>query len=238
MNILGTLFVIDAQNTDLLKQYLSIYPPPMGKLATGTVLCMDMDETTNEIEELFPMHGMKATILCPPPSAMYKEIDGDQEGFITEYNNYLDHDDAVQEFIATMLLFLHVGGNIVLYTPAFMEDEPIWMNTLILNLYTRYGITTGSITPQGMFGYAYDESYDNTISDILYLRNMIDVFDYINSTSYYPFPPVQTYNKVLYDLSFVTGPGENPYNTFLMIKNSISQNGVPIIKPGIIFDQN
>ena len=107
-----------------------------------------------------------------------------------------------------------------------------------MNLYTRYGITTGSITPQGMFGYAYDESYDNTISDILYLRNMIDVFDYINSTSYYPFPPVQTYNKVLYDLSFVTGPGENPYNTFLIIKNSISQNGVPIIKPGIIFDQN
>ena len=233
MNIIGTLFVIDAPHIDLLKYQLATNPPPMGMLAGNRLLCMDMDETTNELEEQFPNHCMKATLLCPPPIAMYKEIDGDQEGFIEAYYDYLDHEESVQEFIATMLLFLHVGGNIILYTPAYMEDDPVWMNTLILFFFTRFGITIGTSPQNGFF---YDQNYDNRISDILYQRRMIDVFDYINSTTYYPYPPLETYDQVMNDLSFFAGKDENPYDMFLIIKNSLLQNGVPIIKPAIVFD--
>jgi hypothetical protein len=100
--------------------------------------------------------------------------------------------------------------------------------------YTRYGITIGTSAQNG---FMYDQNYDNVISDILYKRKMIDVMDYINSTTYYPYPPLDTYGQVMQDLSFFAGPGENPYETFLFVKNSFLQNGIPVIKPGLIFDQ-
>ena len=235
MNIIGTLFVIDAPHIDLLKYQLANNLPPMGLLTGNRLLCMDMDETTEELEKEFPDHCMKATILCPPPIAMYKEIDGDQEGFIQAYNEYLEYDDSVQEFIATMLYFMHIGGNILLNIPSYLEDEPIWVHTLMMFFYTRYGISMG-IMDQSYF--SYDDKYDDIIITLLYQKKMVDVFDFINcNTNPYPtFPPI-LYNQIIDDLMVFSGPDNNPIDLYTLMKESYITTGIPITKPVVYFDQ-
>jgi hypothetical protein len=90
-----------------------------------------------------------------------------------EYNDYLEHDDSVQEFIATMLLFLHAGGQVLLYSPAMLEDGAGWLNTLMIFFYTRYGITIGTPTNE----FSYDPTYDGIVAEMLYNKGYIDVFD-------------------------------------------------------------
>ena len=230
MNIIGSMYIMDATGIDAIVHQLSTNPPPRGILAGGRVICMDMDETQDDLEKMFPEHCTKATIFCPPPSVMMKEIDGDGEGFIMEYNDYLEHDETVQEFISTMLLFLHVGGQILLYSPALLDDGAVWLNTLLLFFYTRYGITVGTPTNE----FSYDPSYDATIIDLLYARDCINVFDYCNG---YPDmnPSISLANKAYYELSHFCGPGEDPAMVYYRIKSNVMKYGVPILKPGVIF---
>jgi len=231
MNIIGSMYIMDASGMNALVHQLSVNPPPRGILSGGTIICMDMDETTDDLERMFPEHCTKATIFCPPPSVMIKEIDGDGEGFIIDYNDYLEHDETVQEFIATMLLFLHVGGQVLLYSPAMLNDGAVWLNTLLLFFYTRYGITIGTPTNE----FSYDPNYDATIIDLLYSKNCINVFDYCNG---YPDPTIPSINlidKVYYELSHFCGPGENPRDLYQRIKMNVIAYGVPILKPGVIF---
>lgn len=233
MNLIGTIYAVDESHIDMVKRELSINPPPMGAMATGSMICMDMDETNQELEQMFPNHVLKATLLCPPPSAMYKEIDGDQEGFIEEYYDYLDHDDSVQDFITTILLFLHVGGNILLYTPALLSDETVWMNTLLLFFFTRYGITIGT---SGTSGYNYDQSYDGVVADMLFKHGYINVFDFINSNPYV-LPSIDVQNKMMQELMPFCGPDEQPMDIYMQMRNSLSQYGAPLIKPALIFER-
>ena len=178
MNIIGTMFLVDEANMNVLRNNLMSFPPPGGGLATGTMLCIDMDDSDDSIEQQFPLHAQKGTLLCPPPSALYKEIDGDQEGFIMEYNMYLDNDPSVQDFIASMLLYLHIGGHILLYTPTPIDSDAIWLNTLQLFFYTRYGITigTGINCPS-----SYDPSFDIKIANMLFAKSYMEVLDFIYS---------------------------------------------------------
>jgi len=232
-NIIGTMYLIDEPHIDVLKSNLASTPPPGKGVATGTMLCMDMDESDNMLELWFPDHTQKATILCPPPIAMYKEIDGDQEGFIEEYYRYLDYDDSVQDFLASMLLYLHIGGHILLYTPSHLEDDAIWLNTLVLFFYTRYGITigTGASDP-----FRYDERYDVQIANFIYERGFMDVFDFINSSAN-PFPPFTVQEKLYTDLLPLCQPGDSPLDMYQLMVNSLLQDGAPIYKAAITFDR-
>ena len=94
----GSLFIVDEQHFDILKYNLSTNPPPGRGPAVGTLLCCDLDDGDDMLECMFPEHVQKATLLCPPPSALFKEIDGDMDGFISEYMSYLDYDNSVKEF--------------------------------------------------------------------------------------------------------------------------------------------
>ena len=129
-----------------------------------------------------------------------------------------------------MLLFLHVGGQVLLYSPAMLNDGAVWLNTLLLFFYTRYGITVGTPTNE----FAYDPSYDATIIDLLYSRDCINVFDYCNG---YPDmnPSINLANKAYYELSFFCGPGEDPAMVYYRIKSNVMKYGVPILKPGVVF---
>ena len=151
------------------------------------------------------------------------------------YNEYLEYDSSVQEFIASMLYFMHIGGNIVLNIPAYLEDEPIWINTLILFFYSRYGINIGT-SPQNLFN--YDINYDNIIITLLYQKKMVDVFDFINSNTYMSSNnlPIELYNQVVNDLIILSGLDNNPMILYEFIKNNYLKTGIPIIKPAIYFD--
>lgn len=235
MILTGTMFIIDEPHLDVLKANLSRMPPPGihgPQLAACTALCMDMDETDNMLEMWFPDHCQKATLLCPPPAAMYKEIDGDMEGFIKEYNEYLDYDSNVQEFIGSMLMYLHVGGNVMLYTPSHLEDDSLWTNTLILFFFTRYGITIGTSNTNP---YAYDPRYDGVIADSLYGNGYIDIMEYLNLSDPNMQHSLEVYNRLKYDLTPMC-PGEDPMKFYYTAKNLINTTGSPVFSPAIVFN--
>ena len=106
MTILGSIYIMDANHLETTKHNLSIYLPPKAGPGPNRILCMDMDETSDELEQLFPDKAMKATLLCPPPLAMYKEIDGDQEGFIRAYNEYLEYVRKNDNFYFSNILYI------------------------------------------------------------------------------------------------------------------------------------
>lgn len=234
MNIIGTIYLVDEPHIDVLRANLMTTPPPGGSIATGTMLCIDLDETTDMLEMNFPDHCQKATLLCPPPLAMHKEIDGDMEGFIEAYNDYLDYDESVQEFIASILLYLHIGGNILMYIPSHIEDETVWVNTLVLYFYTRYGITIGSGPDKPA---SYDPKYDGEVADMMYSRGYMEVLDYINSTPNMVVVYPMLRDKLCRDLLPYCAPGENPLDMYYYIKRCILQNGVPVYKPALVFDR-
>ena len=236
MNIIGTIYLVDEANMNVLRNNLMSFPPPGGGLATGTMMCIDMDDADDSIEQQFPMHAQKGTLLCPPPSALYKEIDGDQEGFIMEYNMYLDTDPSVQEFVASMLLYLHIGGNILLYTPTPIDSDAVWLSTLQLWFYTRYGITIGS----GVNAPAsYDPKYDVQIATLLFVKGYMQVIDYIYSVGGDTSRMIYngTLDKVLYDLSLYCAPGDDPKDLLYFMQNCILMGYPPAYKPAIVIDR-
>lgn len=232
MLLTGTMYIIDEPHIDVLKNNLMRMPPPGAALNPNTVICMDMDETDNMLEVWFPEHCQKATILCPPPSAMYKEIDGDSEGFINEYNDYLDYDSTVQEFIVSMLMYLSYGGNIILYTPSHLEDDALWTNTLLLYFFTRFGITigTGIDTP-----YAYDIRYDGHIADILYVNNYMNLSKYLAFSDPLSRSP-EADRKLRMELAPMAGPGVDPMTIYYDAKNlMMATGGVSLLKAAVTF---
>lgn len=233
MNIIGNIYMMDEPHIDVLKRELALNPAPGGGLATGTMLCIDMDETTDQLEQMFPYHCQKGTLLCPPPKILYKEIDGDQEGFVQDYYAYLDYDEAVQDFVASMLLFLHIGGNIRMYTPSFIEDDSIWLNTLILFFFTRYGITIGTGADRP---FSYDSRYDGHIANFMYSKGIMEIFDYVNSCTEL-IAPFEFQDKICQDLLPYCSVEENPLEVFAHMRYSLTQQGKPITKPALIFER-
>ena len=233
MLLLGTLNLMDEPHMDLLQYQLSTHVPPAPGIIQNTVMCMDLDETSTELEDKFPNHTQKATLLLPPPAAMMKYVDGDQEGFIEEYNLYLEYESSVQEFISSMIYFMYMGGNVLLYAPVCMDDDTIWINTLQLFFFTRYGISIGTSAEHP---YAYDQNYDSVVNNLLYSKDYIDIFSYTyNST--YSMPSSEVWDKAVRDLMTIGGPESNPVEIFGMIKASpcTSGNGVAVVRPALYF---
>ena len=67
--LLGNLYL--AEDINFVRTVLS---DPMSR-----TICMSMDEADDTLEREFPNLVQKSTILCPPPSAIYKEVDGELE---------------------------------------------------------------------------------------------------------------------------------------------------------------
>ena len=231
MNIIGTVYLVDEEHIDVLKSNLMNNPPPGGRIATGTMLCLDMDETDNMLEVWFPNHAQKATLLCPPPIAMYKSIDGDSEGFIDEYIRYLKYEESVNDFIASILLFLHLGGNILLYTPSNLGEDTVWLNTLMMFFYTEFGITIGTPTS----ACSYDPSYDSVIPNFMYLHGVMDLMDYIYSSTDIPLDPI-IQSKLRMELAPMTPIGEDPLEIYNIMKFHQAE-GLMAFKPAVTFDR-
>ena len=232
MNINGVVYLVDVPNINVLKHKLSTTPPPNGGVIMNTTLCLDMDETDNMIELWFPYHAQKATLLCPPPIAMYKEIDGDQEGFIQEYNKYLEPDQTVQEFIPSIILYLYRGGTVMIYSPSYIADETIWVNILMMYFYTRFGLKIGTSAQDGFY---YDTRYDPSIAMYLYYHNMIPWQEFISICSINPFrSDAHIASKLSYDMQSVCG-SINPEQYYLELMNGISNHKT--LQPLVTFER-
>lgn len=115
-----------------------------------------------------------STILCPPPSAVYMEIDGNTNGFIDCYREYL-YSPEVRSFILMALFGMYRGMRLYLYLPEF-TNESIWIGVLIGHLKDVYGIDVGLIGKK----FAFDDQYSEDILCEWYARNFIDVFEFIS----------------------------------------------------------
>lgn len=224
MNILGTLYTAEDEN--FVRVVLSD--------PRSNTICMSMDESDNSLERDFPSRVQVSTILCAPPSAIYKDIDGKHEEFIQDYNYYLES-PPVTEFIAAMLAFMHRGGNILLYIPGFTEDS-IWVNVLILNLFTRFGITAGMSADKS---FSYDPRYDAVIANLLYYYGYIDVFDFMNSNPDM-LPGRDTWDRLCMDLAPYCLPGENGIGVYSRMKSNIMMGNTnpnrPLMVPAFVPD--
>lgn len=229
----GSLFIVDEQHFDILKYNLSTNPPPGRGPAVGTLLCCDLDDGDDMLECMFPEHVQKATLLCPPPSALFKEIDGDMDGFISEYMSYLDYDNSVKEFLSSLLLFIHLGGNAIIYTPSNVDDDAIWLNTLMAFFNTRFGITIGTSQTEP---YYFDERYSSIVSSYMYENGSMNVFDFINSTTDTAPNNYIISEKLRTDLAPYVDSGHDPAMLFTEMKQHMIQNGVPILYPAIRFE--
>ena len=233
MNIIGTMYLVDEPNIDVLKNALSTMPPPNtpGVPIKNTIMCLDLDEGDNMLELWFPDHCQKATILCPPPLALYKEIDGDMEGFINEYNYYLEMDSAVQEFIASILFYSHHGGSTIIYIPCHMEDDSLWVHTLTSFFLTHYGISIGGLKYQ----FSYDPTFDNTIAAFLYTMGWMDIYDYAISSPSQLIPSLYIKQKIIEDLGPIAGPDVDPLELYSYMRYAMARTGNLILKPAVTF---
>lgn len=234
-NILGTIYLMDEDCIDVLRKNLTTMPPPGGfPDPKATILCIDMSDEDDHLEKWFPHHTQKGTLLLPPPSALYKQIDGDQEGFITEYNNYLDNDQSVKDFVATMLYYMHIGGNILLYTPTEINSGAVWINVLELWFYSRYGITMGTAPDAPFF---YDQNYDYIVANELYTcLGMMSALDFVYSVDADLSKVTPANMQRLYqDLQPLVMEGEDPFSILYFIRGNLLSGYPPAYKPAVVF---
>lgn len=222
MMLLGTLYLADDIN--FVRTVLS---DPMSK-----TICMSMDEADETLEQEFPRLVQKSTILCPPPSAIYKEVDGDTDGFIQEYLRYLDSPSII-DFLTAMLYYMHTGGNILVYIPEYTDDS-IWVNILCNFLSSNFGIIPGSSAEKS---YYYNPEYDYKILLTLYENGYMSIFEFIGSYPYQVLEPDQEHYRIIDKVGNDLAPfctSEGPYELFNRLRYNIAHGSSPIIKPAML----
>lgn len=224
----GILYVLD--NVDNIAGAMSadVY-------GRHVVLNLSEDISTTKVEDIFKGITQDATILCPPPGAVYMEIDGDTEGFKNYYNNYLCSDE-VKRFILLTLYAVHTGVNVYMYIPEF-TNESMWIGMLLNHLLYEYGISVGFVGKR----FSFDPKIADKVMCDLYLANFINPFElisFINTTDYlYPYP----LEKMSNELKFY-GCETNDVMKFVMECKANQQyaanrniNTPPVLRPAIVF---
>lgn len=141
-----------------------------------SIICISGE--TDEYQSLIQATNASiATILLPSYDAVMMELDGNVEGFIGSYFNYLSSKEPSM-FINLILRAIYNGTNVLLY----LTKEESRMN--YINVFAKYfadvfGITIGSETTQ----YIFNPAYLPIIFDTLYLNDLMTTAEYIK---YFP----------------------------------------------------
>lgn len=204
MIIPGTLYLTD--NKELVCQSIT---NPMN---IQRCMVIDLDEQSNDLETMFPKDAVKGTFLLPPPSAVFREIDGDHDGFIDEYISFLKSERVI-DYISSILLMVYSGVNTLIYVPSFSEDS-VWINILLGFFETEFGFHIGTGANNS---FAYDSTKDINVLNLMFMCNCIDVLSYLRDIplSYTNHPPflVAKISKELYAYCGDENPTTAYYNT-------------------------
>ena len=192
---------------------------------------LNVDDTDCELSREFPTKVQQSNILCPPPGILYKEIDGDIDGFVNGYNMYLASKE-VDNFISMMMCCLYKGINLILYVIDYSDDS-VWINILVSYLYKTYGIKVG-ISANDKFD--FDIRYIGFDVDRMFVNGHINIFEYM---SLCPHMSAPTFDKDLVsrireELEPFTAFGVDPLYTFNLVK-SINPN-IPA-RPALMFKE-
>lgn len=240
MTINGEVNIYDEQHLDALTSYLINCPPPQSGQLYGSVLCVDLDDAGEfDLDKKFPYHVQKGTVLCPPPSAIYKQIDGDADGFVREYQSYLANDELVMDFESTLLIYLKNGGRILIYSPAPIDGGVVWLDILLSHIMNKYGIIVGT----DKIPFTYNPAYEVPNARNLFANNGINVLDFIYSVGCEPnnmgfYGIMDIYGKVLYELEQqFCYPGDDPQELLKFICVNSLCGYPPAYKPAIMFSR-
>lgn len=130
-------------------------------------------EEGNSIFNLSNNNITKATILLPPPDVSIMAVDGNAELCTNTYYAYL-HLPHVSEFIATIMMVLYRGGNIIIYYP---KDE---FSELFSGLLTNFFmITYGIMIGNRGIEYRYDPSFEPINLSTLYSNGFLSPNDFL-----------------------------------------------------------
>ena len=164
-----------------------------------SMVCI-LDDTTSNLERSFPNNTISLPILLPTRSALEKEIDGDRNGFIREYSQWLDCSETVKGNISAIILALSRGIHVLFVIP-YYEPDSLWINQLCQFFLIRYGIHIGSI--DGNIPFNVNNSIDNQInlSNRLYIDNIIDCTTFIASLPELKITDNFVYQKLQWDIS-------------------------------------
>ncbi|WP_301204361.1 hypothetical protein [Bacteroides acidifaciens] len=196
----------------------------------GKCMVLDMDEQDDSLEQHYPTIAAKATILLPPTTAVFREIDGDSQGFIMEYHSWL-HNDTVEDFISAIILMMCRGYNVLLYAPSYSEDT-IWVNELLKYFEMTYGLHVGTSAENG---FVYNPAFDPYNLDMMYFYCCISVMDYLAMIPpYYVNIPLTIMAKLNNDLATFSGGDEPIDQTYNRIRYALSIN--PNMVPAVSFD--
>ncbi len=199
------------------------------------IMALDMDEQDSFLIDNFPGYVVKATILLPPPTAVFKEIDGDADGFIAEYLDWLKS-DMVTEYLSSILLMVYDGINTFIYIPSFSEDS-IWINVFLDFMRNTFGLNIGTSAQNG---FKYDNNFDTFVMNMMYYYNCINELQYLSGLpTYYLDIPPQIWAKLSFDLLKYGSKGENPSDIYRRIRLDLDQSyltSAQPIRPLIQFD--
>lgn len=217
----GKLMLADNKSFGLFREAMYMSP---------TMICLDMDEEPNQLINMFPQRYQKFTLLCPPPSIMYKAIDGDEAGFAEEYDKYLESKEC-RELILVILKFLSIGGQGIMYIPE--TDDLIWVNQLLIHLFTNYGLSVGTTDRPFM----YDARYDDPNSILLYTNDLMNTIEFLNIVTldpmYSPLNDPIMYSKVINGLSCYTGSHDMKEITDIITNIRIARIKGRMMKPAV-----
>lgn len=110
------------------------------------IISLDEDDEVIELSPLNNSNVVKGTILLPPIEAIWKEVDGDEFGFVETYTTYLSS-PSVSEFITVLLGTIYSGNNIIIYCPEFdtvVDNSNLYVKVLYRFLENVYGIHIGT----------------------------------------------------------------------------------------------
>lgn len=139
-----------------------------------SIICMS-GETDNFKELIHATNASVASVLLPPYDAVMLELDGDINGFVNAYYNYLSNNEPAM-FISLILRALYNGTNILLY----LTDEESKLNYMpVFSKYMHdvFGIIIGTETYQ----FSYNSGYLSVIYDTLYMNELMTSKEYIQS---------------------------------------------------------
>lgn len=197
------------------------------------IMILNFEETDSSLSKRFPQMVFNATILLPPASAIYEEINGNREAFINEYISFLSSDSAASEYISLILYSLHTGCHIVLYIPN-MKENMVWLNILSSYFLNQHGVfISNSVGVPSL----YDNNFDIKNVTVLYNCAFIPIQEFMIFTpnGYRPdMNDLMTWSKIRTDIApYVYNPNEI-VDTFVRMKQSLHIN--PNVQQSISFD--
>lgn len=169
------------------------------------IISLDEDNTYMELNPANNPNVIMGTVLLPPIEVQWAELDGDVQKFNELYFAHMAS-KPVEDFIFTLIGYVYMGGNIIIYCPDFDAsglDNSMSIQFILNYIEGGYGMHLGT-GPQDTF--RYDPSCIPMYYIGIFGLNIINVETFLMSYPLDAIIPENMYYKIILDTGIY---GEN-----------------------------